>query len=123
LAQKRARATGVVPILSVISGARHFSLHVMSKKTNIKRCNGPNLRTIANRKYKQKIYALCRRVQKGDKIAEEKLNRELETNSLAQWAVKHWIKVQNSRAKKMGIGPNKDGLPTSRAKGRKQPKH
>ena len=92
----------------------------MSKKTNIKQSNGPNLRAIANRKYKQKIYELCRRVHEGDKIAEAKLNKELKTNSLAQWAVKHWIKVQNSRAKKMGIGPNKDGLPTSRAKGRKQ---
>ena len=90
--------------------------------SNSKATSGINPTAIANRKYKQKIYAMCRRVHRGDKTAEILLNKELESNALAQWAVKHWMKLRASRLKKLGMGPNKDGLPGSRAKGRKQPK-
>jgi len=58
-------------------------------------------RTLANRSYKMKIYALCKRVQNGDKDAEAELALELEKNTLAKWAVKHWKKVQKSKKKKM----------------------
>jgi hypothetical protein len=94
----------------------------MRKKTNFKRRNGPNPRAIANREYKQEIYALCLRIQNGDITAEKILEKELKTKRLARWAVKHWIKLQKSRLKtKWGI--NKDGLPASRAKGRKKLKY
>lgn len=91
-------------------------------KSKLKATSGINPTAIANRKYKEKIYAMCRRVERGDETAEKMLNKELESNTIAQWAVKHWMKLRASRLKKVGMGPNKDGLPVSRAKGRKQPK-
>lgn len=47
--------------------------------------------------YKQKIYALCRRVRQGDEAAAQELQREIEKSSLALWAVKHWLKISKRR--------------------------
>lgn len=92
----------------------------MSIKKLYRQGSDPSQTSIKNHRYKQKIYALCRRIQKGDKAAEESLNIELKTNMLAYWAVKHWLKLQNHKTKKTGEEPCKDGLPPSRAKGMKQ---
>lgn len=95
----------------------------MNGKYKVPRSGGPGPRAVANRKYKKKIYALCDQVRKGNKAAERKLEKEIKLNTLAQWAIKHWVRLQNSRARKVGMSPSKDGLPPSRAKGRKQPKY
>lgn len=74
--------------------------------------HGP--RVLANRDYKQKIYALCERTKNGDKGADLELAAELNNNTLAIWAVKHWNKLQKSSGRKKQ-GPKKAGkglLPT-----------
>ena len=53
-----------------------------------------NLQTRQNREYKQKIYALCKRASIGDPLAIINLDSELEKNTLAIWAVKHWMKIK-----------------------------
>ncbi|SHH05849.1 hypothetical protein SAMN05216361_3621 [Marisediminitalea aggregata] len=89
----------------------------MSTKKLNRQGSGPSQTSIANHSYKQKIYTLCRRIQKGDKAAEESLNIELKTNLLAYWSVKHWLKLQSHKNKKTRKTSSKDGLPLSRAKG------
>ena len=55
---------------------------------------------LANRLYKQKIYPLCEKANKGDKSAELELASELEKNTVAAWAVKHWNKLQKGKARR-----------------------
>ena len=88
---------------------------VMSKREKKKKEQRPNPRRFANRIYKQNIYALCKKVKQGDKIAEQELASELENNRLATWAVKHWNKVQKSKGRK---NAGKNPVPTL-AKARK----
>ena len=77
----------------------------MSIRKPIKKSRNNNPTTIANRKYKQYIYELCRKVQSGDNQAELELKAELDKNSNATWAVKHFIKV--SKRKKNYLGHKK----------------
>lgn len=50
-----------------------------------------------NRRYKKKIYSLCKRVSNGDKRAESELADELEKSSTAVWATKHWLKLHRKK--------------------------
>jgi len=54
--------------------------------------------TQRNRAYKQKIYKLCSAVVKGNRVAEIELEEELDKNSQAHWAVKHWLKVHHRKS-------------------------
>lgn len=68
-----------------------------------------------NRRYKKKIYSLCKRVSKGDKQAESELASELGKSSTAVWAVKHWLKLHRKKPAVLGSAANKikaRGLPT-----------
>ena len=66
-----------------------------------------NLRRKANREYKQRIYRLCRHAAGGDKVAQVELERELRSNRLAQWAVKHWRELKDSKARRLDMhGPS-----------------
>lgn len=46
----------------------------------------------ANKAYKNKIYRLCAKVEKGDKNAEKLLQEQLAKSTTAAWAVEHWLK-------------------------------
>ncbi|MET0105532.1 MAG: hypothetical protein ABW072_10365 [Sedimenticola sp.] len=71
----------------------------MSNKNMERKPRNRNSRSPTNRDYKKKIYALCEKVKYGDDNAERELSEELDKNTLATWAVKHWNKVQKSKGR------------------------
>jgi len=59
------------------------------------------------RRYKKRIYALCQKVANGGKQAELELAKELEKNSVAVWAVKHWLKLHQKKPAVLGSAASK----------------
>ncbi|WP_444892957.1 hypothetical protein ACJJIE_21715 [Microbulbifer sp. TRSA001] len=46
------------------------------------------------RQYRKYIYALCRKASKGNDIAAAELESQMKEKKLANWAVKHWLKMK-----------------------------
>ena len=67
-----------------------------------------------NKTYKHLIYALCSKVAKGDKAAEQELKEQMDKNSIAVWAVKHWMK---QKSKTQGAATSPGRIKAKRSKG------
>lgn len=49
-----------------------------------------------NKLFKNRVYRLCAKVEKGDKKAEAELEELLTKSTTAVWAVEHWLKRSKS---------------------------
>lgn len=49
-----------------------------------------------NKLFKNRVYRLCGKVEKGDKKAEAELGELLLKSTTAVWAVEHWLKRSSS---------------------------
>lgn len=72
------------PVIS--SRIEAVQLMVKSKKTTENR----------NKLFKNRVYRLCGKVEKGDRKAEAELQELLTKSTTAVWAVKHWLKRSSS---------------------------
>lgn len=69
-----------------------------------------------SKKYKKLIYSLCRRASRGSISSLNRLQIEIDTNSLAMWAVKHWKRINEQKSKNLK-GPRVKGSLTKLATG------